>query len=81
MVTVRFFGMARLNFGKRELTLDVSDMNELVGKLSDETGIDTKSVKQYLIFVNEVNIDNLKRFRTRLSDGDEILFLSPSSGG
>lgn len=81
MVKVRFFGMARINFDRKEMQLEAASVKELTEKIATETGLDAKDIKQYLIFVNEINIDKLKRFRTKLEDGDEVLFLSPSSGG
>lgn len=81
MVKVRFFGMARINFDKKGFETEAATVKELVHKVAEATGIDEKEAKQYLIYVNEVNIDKLNRFRTKLHDGDEVLFLSPSSGG
>ncbi len=81
MVNVRLFGMARINFDKKSLQIEATSVKELVQKMAKMTGIPEKDAKQYLIFVNEINIDKLKRFRTKLNDGDEVLFLSPSSGG
>ncbi len=81
MVNVRLFGMARINFDKKAFQIEAASVKELVQKMAKMTGIPKSDAKQYLIFVNEINIDKLKRFRTKLNDGDEVLFLSPSSGG
>ncbi|MEG1529183.1 MAG: MoaD/ThiS family protein [Clostridia bacterium] len=81
MIEVRFFGTARLNLNMKYLELDAKSVSELLKKIEIEANVPPKFARNYLIYVNEVNIDKLKRFRTKLNDGDKIMILSPSSGG
>ncbi len=81
MVNVRFFGMARINFDRKEEQFDAKDINQLLQQLSTATGVKTKELKKYIYFVNDVNIFSLKKYKTQLVSGDEVLILSPSSGG
>ncbi|MDD4839309.1 MAG: MoaD/ThiS family protein [Clostridia bacterium] len=81
MVYVKFFGSARVKFEKKEMEADCSDIKTLLQIISKEFGVEVKDVKQFLVYVNEVNINKLKMWRTKLSDGDKIMLLSPASGG
>lgn len=81
MVKVRFFGIARIKFKEKEIQIESSNVKELLQKIAERYNITLKDAKQFLIYVNDVNITDLKVFRTPLKDGDEVIFLSPSSGG
>lgn len=81
MVTVVFFGAARIAFGVREIVIEAKSVSELLKKIAEKFNITYKQTKQYLCFVNEENITSLKMWRTKLSDGDKVMLLSPSSGG
>lgn len=81
-VKVRYFGEARI---KQKVAYDyfeaetVKDLLGLIAEKSEE--LTEKELRDFLIFVNNVSITKLKMFRTKLSEGDEIMFLSPASGG
>jgi len=81
MVTVKFFGIARIKFQEKEICVESSSVKELCEVIAKRYNVPVKDVKQFLIYVNEVNIVDLKTFRTPLKDGDKLMFLSPSSGG
>lgn len=81
MVTVKFYGIARIKFKEKEITVDCSNVKELLSIIAERYSISLKDAKQFLVFVNDVNIVNLKTFRTPLKDGDKVEFLSPSAGG
>lgn len=81
MVNVKFFGIARIKFKEKEINVEAKNVKELLGVIADRYNVSVKDVKQFLIYVNEVNIVDLKTFRTPLKDGDKLMFLSPSSGG
>ena len=40
-----------------------------------------KELKNAIIYVNDVNFIKLKKYRTKLADGDKVLIMSPASGG
>lgn len=81
MVEVRFYGISRIKLGRKEMNIDAESVKELQSKIAEELALPIKDVSNFLVFVNEVNIDKLKGFKTKLHDGDTVMFLSPSSGG
>lgn len=81
MVKVYLYGTARVQFKEKMIELDVKSVKELLEKVAERYNVKVKDVKQHLIFVNEVNILSLKRYRTELKDGDIVYLLSPASGG
>ena len=81
MVNIKFFGSARVKFGIRELSVDASDMGGLLKAVAAEFKVCEKDLKQFIVYVNEVNISKLKMWKTKLNDGDGIMFISPASGG
>ena len=38
-------------------------------------------VRSIEVEANDVNIASLKMYKTKLNDGDKVMFLSPASGG
>ena len=81
MVVVKFLGIARIKFKEKELHLEASTIKELAEILAEHFSVKPKEFKQFVILVNEVNINKLKMFRTKLATGDVVMFLSPASGG
>ena len=81
MVKVYLYGTARVQFKEKVVELDVKNVKELLVKIAERYNVKPKDVKQHLIFVNEVNIQSLKNYRTELKDGDVVYLLSPASGG
>ena len=82
MVKVKFYGMIRLNAGLAELALEAKTIGELIGLIDyNVEGLNEKDLKNCIILVNEINVLKLKKLKTLLKDGDEVLFLSPASGG
>lgn len=81
MVEIKFFGLSRSKIGKSQIDLEAESIKQMIKVLSEETGLTKRQLKQNLIFVNEVNIQHLKMWKTKLNDGDKITFFTPSSGG
>lgn len=81
MVEIKFFGLSRSKIGKSQIDLEADSIKKMIKALSNETGLTKRQLKQNLIFVNEVNIQHLKMWKTKLNDGDKITFFTPSSGG
>ena len=81
MVKVFFYGTARVNFKDKMIEVEASKVSTLLKIIARKYNAKVKEIKQHLIFVNEVNIVNLKKFNTPLNDGDVIYLLSPASGG
>ena len=80
MIEVKFFGTARVKFQVRSIEVEASDVKELISVVAERFCI-REEVKQFLIYVNDVNIASLKMYKTKLNDGDKVMFLSPASGG
>jgi len=81
MVKVTFYGIARINFNRKDILVNGSTIKEALTNVCKEVNIPYKDIKKYLIYVNDKNIQELKMFNTPLNDKDEIMLLSPSSGG
>lgn len=82
MVNVRFFGMLRLDIKKSSIMIEAGSIEELLNVLNEGyEEINLNQLKNSIIFINDTNMNALKRYKTKLKDGDEVLFLSPVSGG
>lgn len=82
MVNVRFFGMLRMDLKLPSLTVEAGSVRELVDRVAAQVEIkDKRRLLNAVIFVNGENAAKLRGMRTRLSDGDEVQFFSPVSGG
>ncbi|NLT17792.1 MAG: ThiS family protein [Firmicutes bacterium ADurb.Bin080] len=82
MIKVEFFGLYRLNYKMSSWETEASDINNLLKNLSEYNSYYSyKELKDSIILINGKNIMDLRRFRTRLKDGDNVLIMSPASGG
>lgn len=81
MVKVKFFGSARIKYGVKEVNTEANDVKQLTERLAEQFEIQPKEIRNYLIFVNDVNITEIKMFKTKLKDGDTVMLMSPVSGG
>ena len=81
MVTVKLFGAARINYKDREVQVEARTVKEVLERLAERYNAPVKDFKQFVYFVNDVNIDKLKMYRTPLADGDVVMVISLGSGG
>lgn len=82
MIRVRFFGFIRSQAGVSSIEIDAGSVDaalRLISSKFDNLSLD--ALKNSLIFVNSVNISELKMFKTVLKNGDEVMILSPAAGG
>ena len=82
MITVRVFGVTRLLIKVNKIEIDastVADVLKRIDKLYESITIN--ELRSCVIFVNGTNIVYLKRFSTKLKDGDEVQIFSPVGGG
>ena len=78
MITVKLFGLLRLDSGIRERRMEASSVNEVFRKLLAETDrITKKELEGCVILINGTP----GRKRSKLKDGDEVTLLSPVAGG
>jgi molybdopterin converting factor small subunit len=82
MVKVEFFGLYRLNYKMAECEIEANCIIDLLTKLNElNPYYSIKELKDSIILLNGKNIMDLKKFRTKLNDGDLVLIMSPASGG
>lgn len=81
MINVKFLGLVQLLITTKETMVDSSTVDEALKIISRRYDIKLSILKNSIILVNEINIVQLRKFKTRLYDGDEIIILSPGGGG
>lgn len=81
MIKIRFFGFIRNQTGLSQVEINADTVGEALKLIDKEYEINLSILRNSLIFVNSVNISELKMFKTSLKDGDEVMILSPAAGG
>jgi MoaD family protein len=82
MIKVRFFGLIRSKVGVNSIEISVNTVDEALKLISNNyENIKLSTLKNSLIFVNSVDIRNLRMFKSALEEGDEVMILSPTAGG
>ena len=76
MITVRLYGLLRLNSGIKERQLEADSMKEVFTQLSRE-GIPRKELEGSIILINGKSSNK----RSKLSNGDTVVLMSPVAGG
>ena len=76
MITVKLYGLLRIESGIREKQLEASTVKEVLDALAT-CGIDRKDLSNCLILVN----GNSANKRDKLTDGDTVVLMSPVAGG
>ena len=76
MITVKLFGLLRLDSGIKVKQLKASSVKEVLDALAD-CGIDRKALNSCVILVN----GNSARKTSKLADGDTVVLMSPVAGG
>ena len=78
MITVKLYGLLRLDTGIRELSLDAKTVPELYSRLLEKTDrISKKDLEGCVLLVNGKAANR----RTKLANGDVVQLLSPVAGG
>ncbi|MBR4290954.1 MAG: MoaD/ThiS family protein [Oscillospiraceae bacterium] len=76
MITVKLYGLLRIESGIREKQVEAKTVKEVLQQLAD-CGIPAKDLDGCVIIVNGSNA-NKKR---KLTDGDTVVLMSPVAGG
>ena len=76
MITVKLYGLLRIDSGIREKTLEASDMRDVFSAL-EGCGIPGKKLTGCVIFINGKNGNK----RSKLKDGDRVDLMPPVAGG
>lgn len=78
MITVRFYGLLRLDAGVREMTVAASTVAELFALISRQNPrITKKDLEGYVLLIN----GKVRSRRAKLADGDVVQLMPPVAGG
>ena len=76
MITVRLYGLLRIESGIKEAQVDAKNVQEVMNYLQ-ERGISPKELSGCVIYVN----GNSANKRNKLTNGDTVVMMSPVAGG
>ena len=76
MITVKLYGLLRIESGIKEKHLDAGTVKEALDALTS-CGIDRKDLEGSVILVNGKAANK----RSKLTDGDTVVLMSPVAGG
>ena len=76
MITVKLFGLLRIDSGIKEKQLKASTVKEVLDFLAD-CGISRNDLKGCVILINGKSANK----RSKLADGDTVVLMSPVAGG
>ena len=76
MITVKLYGLLRIESGIKEKQMEASTVKEVLQALSD-CGIPKKDLDGCVILIN----GNSANKRSKLADGDTVVLMSPVAGG
>ena len=76
MITVKLYGLLRIESGIREQKLDAATVKEVLDALM-RLGIEKKELDGCVILVNGSSASK----RSKLTDGDTVVLMSPVAGG
>lgn len=78
MITVKFYGLLRLDAGVREMKLEAATVPELYTRLSQQNQrITKKDLRRCVLLIN----GKISSARAKLADGDVVQLLPPVAGG
>ena len=76
MIRAKLYGLLRTESGIKERQLEAATVREVLDDL-ERCGIPRKKLEATVILVNGKNANK----RTKLSDGDTVVLMSPVAGG
>ena len=76
MITVKLFGLLRLESGIKERQMEAASVKKVLQALA-EAGISYKDLSGCVIFVN----GEASNKRRKLKDGDTVVLMPPVAGG
>lgn len=78
MITIRFYGLLRLDAGVREMTVAASTVAELFALISRQNPrITKKDLEGCVLLIN----GKVRNRRAKLADGDVVQLMPPVAGG
>jgi len=76
MITVKLYGLLRLDSGIKELQLPAQTVKEVLNAL-EHRGVSQKDLSGCVIFLNGKSASK----RSKLNHGDTVVLMSPVAGG
>ena len=76
MITVKLYGLLRIESGIKEKQLEAATVKEVLEILANH-GISKKELNGCVILLNGNNANK----RSKLTDGDTVVLMSPVAGG
>jgi len=76
MITVKLYGLLRIESGIKEKQLEAATVKEVLAALAD-CGISPRDLNGCIILVNGKSGSK----RSKLADGDTVVLMSPVAGG
>ena len=76
MITVKLYGLLRIESGIKEKQLEAASVKEVLEQLAG-CGIDRKDLNGCVILINGNNANR----KSKLTDGDTVILMSPMAGG
>ena len=76
MITVKLYGLLRIESGIKEKRLEAATVRDVLQQLAD-CGIPEKDLSGCVILIN----GNSANKRSKLTDGDTVVLMSPVAGG
>ena len=82
MVTVKFFGMIRIHSHLKSIEVAEGSIQEIIEEIvKNHTQVDKALLQHSIIMLNKIQLNGSRRFKQSVKSGDELVFLSPASGG
>ena len=76
MITVKLYGLLRIESGIKGKQLEANSVKEVLEQLAG-CGIDRKDLNGCVILINGNNANR----KSKLTDGDTVVLMSPVAGG
>ena len=76
MITVKLYGLLRIESGIKEKQMEAAAVKDILEQLTS-CGIDRRDLSGCVILVN----GNTANKRSKLTDGDTVVLMSPVAGG
>ena len=76
MITVKLYGLLRIESGIKEIQMDAGTVKEVLSHL-ETLGISPKELSGCVILRNGTGTNK----RSKLTDGDTVVLMSPVAGG
>lgn len=82
MITVRIFGLISIEYGLNRIDMEEGKVSRILDEIVRQyPGITRKRLQQSVMFINKEQVIVNKVLAMTLKDGDELVLISPSSGG